>query len=165
MMNVRSHSRRRKETKFWHFWTPLMVIVLDQITKSLVCKYVFSISPVYEVTSFLNFTYTRNHGVSFGWFGEMLSPNILSIITAGVILSLFVYAYTIKEKSTAIAYGMIVGGGLGNLIDRVRFGGVVDFIDFHLLGYHPFIFNIADCAITFGAIILLWEGLISKKSI
>jgi signal peptidase II len=144
------------------------VLVLDQLTKWWIIFYVMRPPQVIEVAPFFNLVMGWNYGVSFGMlnsiseFSTWLLPFIVLAITAGLIKWLF----RVDQLRQAIALGFIIGGAIGNLIDRIRFGAVADFLDFHAWGYHWPAFNVADSAITIGAIALILDSLFTgeKKS-
>jgi len=139
----------------------LAVIVLDQVTKLWVVRDFFYGERL-EVTSFFNLVLAHNTGAAFsllagagGWQRAFFIG--IAVIAAGVI------AYLLRrhgnEPRFCLALSGILGGALGNLLDRVRLGYVVDFLDFHALGYHWPAFNVADMAITGGAILIVWDSL------
>lgn len=137
-----------------------LVLVLDQATKALALAMLAGRPPV-EVTGFFNLVLVWNRGVSFGMLqglGEM-GPWLLSAFGAAVCIALLVWLGRESRALTRIALGLVLGGAIGNIVDRARFGAVVDFLDFHALGYHWPAFNISDSAIVVGAVLLLLDGL------
>ena len=141
----------------------LLVLVLDQASKALVLARLVPVAPV-ELTPFLNLVVVWNPGVSFGMLGGVgasgpwLLIGLALLITAGFLVWL---AWS-TERLHATALGLVIGGAVGNVIDRLRFGAVLDFVDLHLLGYHWPAFNVADAAITAGAVLLLGDGLLRR---
>jgi signal peptidase II len=131
------------------------VAVVDQLTKSLVVSAIGPgrLEPRFEVVdSWLALEYTQNRGVAFGMFsglGPILAATSFAILTG--LLLLYMRQAT-PPLWQAVAVGLISGGALGNLVDRVRLGHVVDFLS---VGPWPN-FNIADCAITVGVLVLIW---------
>jgi signal peptidase II len=117
------------------------------------------------VTPFLNLVVVWNRGVSFGMFASAaaLMPWLLSGLALAVVVALGFWLRRVAHPLTGVALGLIIGGALGNVIDRVRFGAVVDFLDFHALGYHWPAFNVADSAICVGAALLLVDGLLAPR--
>ena len=112
----------------------------------------------------LSFTLVRNDGISFGFF-QTHAPWTrwaLAGFALAVSVLLIVWVRRADRLVTGVAGGLILGGALGNLIDRVRLGAVVDFVDVHPLVF-PWIFNIADSGITVGVIILLAENLLQAR--
>ena len=133
-----------------------IVIILDQLTKAVITNY-FILHESIEVTRGLfNITYIRNPGAAFGIF-RGVSETFRTIFLTGIsfammIIIFFVYRNT-KGAASRIAFSLIAGGAVGNLIDRIRFGEVIDFLDFYIGQYHWPAFNIADSAITVGVFI------------
>lgn len=140
----------------------ITVIVLDQATKIWVLN-LFDLPArgQVDVLPFFNLTMVWNRGVSFGLFqspeGQETIRWILAGFSAVVAIALAVWAWRAQRRMIALSVGLIIGGAIGNLIDRVRFGAVADFLDFGAL-YFPWVFNIADSAITIGVIVLLIEA-------
>jgi len=137
------------------------VLVLDQITKVLILD-LFSGSPqTIEVLSFFNLVLAWNRGVSFGMFGGLGDWGPWVLVGLALVISVVLARWMAKAENRLIlvSLALIIGGALGNVIDRVRFGAVVDFLDVHVLGYHWPAFNVADSAITVGAAILILESL------
>ena len=114
-----------------------------------------------EVTSFFNVVMVWNKGISFGLFNHHTDygPQILIALALAITL-LFLYFMTrIRVPVQLVAIAMVIGGAIGNVIDRVRFGAVADFFDFHVMGWHWPAFNIADSCIVLGVLVLLIKGL------
>ena len=140
------------------------IIVLDQITKWLVLDAFLPDPAPVQVLPFFNLVLTWNPGVSFGMFSGLgdLGPWILTVFALVIAAVMGVWMFRTDGRWTALGLSLLVGGALGNVIDRVRFGAVVDFLDFHVSGYHWPAFNVADSAITVGAAILIIEALFTK---
>ncbi|PCI39603.1 MAG: signal peptidase II [Rhodospirillaceae bacterium] len=138
-----------------------IVFVADQISKFLILDLFSSGPQAVQVWSFFNLVMAWNPGVSFGMFGAIgaWGPWILVAITAIISVVLAVWLGRAENRLTAVSLGLILGGAVGNIIDRVRFGAVVDFLDVHVMGYHWPAFNVADSAITVGAVFLILESL------
>lgn len=117
--------------------------------------------PVDPVTEFFNLVMVWNEGVSFGLFSQSgdLSVTILSTISLLIASGFFVWMLTLKRIFPSLGVGMIIGGAIANVWDRLRFGAVADFFDFHLGVYHWPAFNIADAAIVIGVFILIVDTL------
>ncbi len=113
----------------------------------------------------LDLTMVWNRGVTFG----LLSGDgpwhhlILALLAAGIAAFLLRWMAQAENRLTAVALGAVVGGAIGNVIDRVRFGAVVDFVDAHGWGWHWYVFNVADAAIVCGVIILIADALFRPK--
>ena len=135
----------------------LLVMLLDQASKWVILTKVMVPPHVIEVLPFFNLVLTFNHGVSFGLFsGEAdWQPYLLSALAVAISIGLFVWLAKQPSRHLAIAVGLIVGGAIGNVVDRLRISAVVDFLDFHWAGWHWPAFNLADSAITLGVISIL----------
>ena len=138
-----------------------VVILLDQVSKWVVVEHVMRPPRIIPVTDFFNLVFTFNRGVSFGLLSSdsPWAPWLLSAFALAVCVGLLVWLHSLGSRLAAVGIGMIVGGAIGNVIDRVRFGAVVDFLDFHVGGWHWPAFNIADSAITVGVIMIVLQGL------
>lgn len=143
-----------------------IVVVLDQLTKAWVLSGLDlrEMGRVEVWPPIFNLTWVENRGVSFGLFGDgsarwMLS--LFSIIVAGV---LGWWALQADRRLLITAIGFVMGGAIGNVIDRIRFGFVVDFLDFSGTRVFPWVFNIADSAITIGVILLILDSLLSERA-
>lgn len=133
------------------FGTALVVILLDQLTKLWAANSLQN--PMVFIENIFQFVLVKNTGASFGLFKDTNTLLIfLSLMVLGVVL--YFYDKIPKTIGAYIAVGLILGGGIGNLIDRIRLDHVIDFID---VGIWP-TFNIADSAITIGVILFLWFG-------
>ena len=134
----------------------LSIVALDQVTKlAILGRDVVDIYPEMEITSFLNLVLVKNKGISFGLFSRYEIGWLISILTIGIVVVLFIWMRKLERAILALPFSLIIGGAIGNLIDRLNYGFVVDFIDFHFFGWHWPAFNIADSAITVGVIFLL----------
>jgi signal peptidase II len=144
----------------------LIVIVLDQWSK----QYIFNIlqymeHPIIEVVPFFSLVKVYNYGVSFGMFNDLTYGSmILSVIAIGITLILCFMLLKIKKLYMGVAFGLIIGGAIGNIIDRVRFGAVADFLDFYIGDYHWPAFNMADSAVFIGVAIIVLDGFIGKEN-
>ena len=110
-----------------------------------------------------NLTYVLNTGVSFGLFGGGAGRWILSVFSVVVAGLLAWWATRADRRLLVAAIGLVMGGAIGNVIDRIRFGGVVDFLDFSGTGLFPWIFNIADSGITVGVVLLILDSFLSER--
>ncbi|MHB1590198.1 MAG: signal peptidase II [Sulfuricella sp.] len=147
----------------WTVWLVLSaaVIVLDQLTKQWVSQSL-GFGEVMPVMSFFNLVLAHNAGAAFsflagagGWQRGVFIG--IAAVAAAVIVHLLRKHH--GEKFFSLALALILGGALGNLIDRILLGHVVDFLDFYVQGYHWPAFNVADMAITGGAGLLIWDSL------
>jgi signal peptidase II len=138
-----------------------LIVSLDQVSKAYVLT-----GPLknIRINQFLNIVQVWNDGISFGLFSK-LNMNTVFIFITGIIALIFAYLL-VKSKTTpkAITYSFIVSGALGNLIDRIKYGAVFDFIDIHIKAYHWPAFNVADFFICLGGIMLFWNLIFNKKT-
>lgn len=139
-------------------WLAILVVVLDQVTKWIVIGAFPAGGGQAQITGFLNLVLTCNTGVSFGQLGGV-PPWILIALALAICAGLLVWLRRQDRKVPILAIGLIVGGALGNIVDRLRIGCVVDFLDFHAFGWHWPAFNVADSAIVIGVVLLLVDGL------
>jgi signal peptidase II len=129
----------------------LAVLVLDQVTKQLI---VSSLGPFdsISVLPFFNIVYAENPGSAFGMFKSLGSTFFITVsLVASGALAFLIW----KEEAYRLPYALLLGGAAGNLIDRVRLGYVIDFLDCHVGGLHWPAFNVADSALTIGIGILI----------
>ncbi len=138
-----------------------VVFVLDQLSKWWILTDVMPIPTVIRVTSFFNVVLAWNRGISFGMFDSGSPWGSWVLIALALIIVIFLSLWMLRGESmlSVLAIGLIIGGALGNVVDRIRFGAVVDFLDFHIGGSHWPAFNVADTAITVGAAALIFEAL------
>lgn len=143
----------------------LVAALLDRASKWLL----LDVWPVpvggVEVSSFLNLVMAWNRGVSFGlldrdWPGL---PWLLSGLAVAIVVALIVWLRRVEERRLAVAIGLIVGGAVSNVIDRLVYGAVADFLDFHVAGYHWPAFNLADSCIVAGVALLLLDSLFTGR--
>jgi len=144
-----------------------MVVILDQLTKYLVLKKFYLHESVKVIPGFFSLTYVRNPGAAFGLLAGA-SGAWRTIFFVTVSLAALVVIAALVRKTTdrlpLIAFSLIGGGAVGNLIDRVRFGEVVDFIEWYYRSFHWPTFNIADSAITAGVVLLAVDMLFGKRT-
>jgi signal peptidase II len=137
-----------------------VILLLDQLTKYAVTRS-FALHETLEVTQFFNLVLVYNRGAAFsllsdasGWQRELF---IIIAIAASIWITWLLQKYAL-QTIFCLALSLILGGALGNVVDRVAYGAVVDFLDFHAFSYHWPAFNLADSAITCGAVLLLWDA-------
>ncbi len=145
----------------------VVVVLLDLWTKGLATESLTLYRPV-EITSWLNMTLAHNYGAAFSFLSDAggwqrwLFTGLASVVT--LVLIVWLFRLTVREKLTAVGLGLIIGGAVGNLIDRIVNGYVVDFIDVFYQDWHWPAFNLADSAITGGVILLLLDALLQSIS-
>ncbi len=145
-----------------------LAAALDQASKAAVLRF-FGESGCANhrsaLTSFLDLVLTCNSGVSFGLFNRTgLSSLIFSVLAAVVVVVLLFWLTRVGSGFLAIAIGLIIGGAIGNVVDRLRFGAVVDFLYFHAGSWYWPAFNLADSAICLGVAAILLDGLLLRRS-
>ncbi len=139
------------------FWLSLLIIGLDQATKWLALNYLLPYQPKI-ITPFFNFTLMFNKGAAFSFLSNYpeISTIFFSILSAAISIAIIIWilGYTANQKLKAFSLSLVLGGAIGNLIDRLLQGKVTDFISLHYQQYYWPTFNIADSAIVVGAILL-----------
>ena len=142
-----------------------LVAIADQAVKWLVLDYFSTHADPVEIAMFFNLVLAWNRGVSFSLFHseEAYAPFALAALALVISVGLAIWLRRIEHRWPATGVGLVIGGAIGNVIDRLRFGAVVDFLDFHWAGYHWPAFNIADSAITLGVIFLITDGLFRRS--
>ena len=149
---------------FFNYSIIIFVFFLDRISKYLILKYFEkSIDQNIIINSFLNFNLLWNDGIAFGLlqFEQKLFYNFVTLLI--FVILIIVSRLASKSKGLEkICYLMILGGGFGNLFDRLYYGSVIDFIDLNYNNFHWFIFNVADMFITIGILILIISEFIKK---
>lgn len=132
----------------------LVLVIVDQLVKILVTKVLALHESIVVIKNFFNLTYVRNTGAAW----SILSGNRLLLIFISFIALILIYLYLIKDKDLneidIVSYGMLIGGIVGNLIDRIVYGYVIDYLDFKIFNYNFPIFNVADTLIVISIIII-----------
>ena len=147
--------------------TAIGVVILDQLGKAAVRgRFAGGAAGGPEnVAPFFNIVLIHNRGMSFGLFnsGGGLNALLFSLVAAAIVAVLIYWLSRVESWLLAVAIGLVIGGAIGNVIDRLRFGGVVDFLDFHVGSWHWPAFNIADSAICVGVAVMLLDGLLLRR--
>jgi signal peptidase II len=151
--------RRRLE-----IWLPILIVIVDQITKAMVRSAVPLHTSVTIVPGLVDFTHVRNTGAAFGILNLADFPFkslVIAFVATAALVGVGIYAMSLAHHQLAARIGLalIIGGAAGNLIDRVLFGSVVDFVDVYWRTYHFWAFNVADSAITVGVGIMILDML------
>lgn len=145
----------------------LAAFLIDQASKWFVIDFFDkAISPI-KYGNYFNLVEAWNTGVSFSMFddGGMLGSVLLSVFALGVVIFLAFWLKKEQNRLIQISLGLIIGGALGNVVDRIRFGAVYDFLDFHYQTWHWPAFNMADSFICIGAFLIIVHGLFNSKKI
>lgn len=145
----------------WVVWIAAAITALDQATKLLVVRYLGEAEARVVIPEFFNLVHWRNTGAAWGmlqgWNWVLAGISILTVLA----LYLFRHTLQLEKPAARVALGLITGGIIGNFIDRVRVGSVIDFLDFHIAGRHWPAFNVADSAICCGValyILVTWRS-------
>jgi signal peptidase II len=146
----------------------VLVAAADQLAKAWILQFFAArgdAARLVPVTPFLNLVLTMNRGMSFGLFntGAAFNAVIFAALAAIIVVALLVWLARTREAWLATAIGLVVGGAVGNVADRLARGAVVDFLDFHLGAWHWFSFNLADAAISVGVALMLIDGLRGRR--
>ena len=145
-----------------YVWMMAAVVALDQVTKLLVDR-LMALHESHEVLDgFLRLTYVRNRGAAFGILSDAELPfqaGLFSLLSLAALAAIGLYAWRLPAQSRLprMALAVIMGGAIGNLIDRMRLGYVIDFVDAYLGPHHWPAFNVADSAITVGVVLLVLD--------
>lgn len=139
------------------FLISLIILLIDVLTKQIVIRTMFPHQSITIIHNFFQITYAKNTGVAFSILeGKQLLIIIMTLIVLGIFIKY------IKELATTkydiIAYALVIGGALGNLLDRIIYGYVIDFLDFQIFNYNFPIFNVADIGIVVGIFLLLLKN-------
>tara|TARA_S200000501_G_scaffold119292_1_gene112078 strand:+ start:488 stop:931 length:444 start_codon:yes stop_codon:yes gene_type:complete len=142
----------------------VLIVVLDQLSKFIVHSSMNLYDSFNVIPYLLNFTYIRNEGIAFGinFPGGKIFFIIFPILITFYLISLLKNK-EFEDYPSQVALYLIIGGAIGNILDRIFRGYVVDFIDVHINGNHWYVFNIADSAVTIGLFFLLYSSIIIKK--
>lgn len=146
-------------SKFLSVIAAALILAIDQFTKSLIIS---CPDKKQVVASFFNIVLVKNKGIAFGMLGDIVSPAVFAFVAVAVVFSLLIF--TNKTSYYRLPVVIIVAGAIGNVIDRLAYGAVIDFLDFHLYGYHWPAFNIADIAIVVGTSMLFLTSCLEKEN-
>jgi len=146
----------------------LLLFVADQLLKAVIMGPIGlqALGQIY-LLPILNLTWVENYGIALGMLqaGHAVERWGLVIATSVIAAIVAVWIWRERNRADIFVLGLVLGGALGNIVDRIRFGYVVDFIDFHIGGFRPFlVFNLADAAITIGVLVLLVRAFFSRDA-
>ena len=153
-------------SRYW--WITGVIIVADQITKLLVHRSLGLYDSIAVIPGFFDLVHVRNEGVAFGLLNDTdlgFKAVITSALAVAALLGIIWYARQLQahERLARLGVAAILGGAIGNLIDRVRLGYVLDFVDVYWGTWHFWAFNVADASITVGAILVMTDLLLVKQ--
>lgn len=144
-----------------------LIFILDQASKWLLLNVVdMPGRGIVPLTDFFNLRMVWNRGVSFGMFSADTATGRYALIffALAVVVFLVVWLARAHNRILAVAIGLVIGGAVGNVLDRAVYGAVADFFDFHAWGYHFYTFNIADAGISLGVVLLIYESIFISGS-
>ena len=141
-----------------------ILVLADQISKTIVVKTMSLYESIPVIQNFFHFTYITNDGMAFGInfpFGYYIFTTVSILLT----FFLFWYLWSVRTHSIVIRLGIsfIIAGAIGNLIDRIFLGAVIDFLDFMIGNFHWYVFNLADSYVTVGMVLVLIDSIILEK--
>ena len=141
-----------------------ILVLADQVSKAIVVRTMSLYESIPIIPNFFHFTYITNDGMAFGIdfpFGYFIFSTVSLLLT----FFLFWYLWSVRNHSIVIRLGlaMIIAGAIGNLIDRIMLGEVIDFLDFMIRDFHWYVFNLADSYVTVGMVLLLIDSIILEK--
>lgn len=142
--------------------TALVVILVDQLSKYWILSHVLENDYIIRLTPFFNIVKAWNTGASFSMFSDKgaLGAIVLCVVALAIVAALLWWLKGEKNRLSQLALGMIIGGAIGNVIDRVRIGAVFDFLDVYWGSHHWPAFNAADSFICIGAVILIIQSIV-----
>jgi signal peptidase II len=148
----------------------VVVALLDQASKLWILSVMLPRPPGQQLITlapFFNLVLVWNRGVSFGMFSHESAWNavLLTLVAAAIVGGLVVWLKRTRDGLLAAAIGLVIGGAVGNVVDRLRFGAVVDFLDVHAAGWHWPAFNVADSAICIGVGLMVIDSLLGKREL
>ncbi len=157
----------RKEEKNLVFVLSLIIVILDQVTKYAAIKHLKYQKPIVIIEDFLQFNYVENRGAAFGILQGRRVLFLIITITVVLLISFYLVKYYNQMNTiTRVSFAMLIGGAIGNLIDRIRFGYVVDFISVKLINRYDFpVFNIADISVVISTMFIIYLVLFDKLEI
>lgn len=148
-------------------WVTILVLTLDRLSKSLALNFLIPYDP-YPVMRFFNLTLAYNKGAAFSFLNNASGWQTIFFGVLAISVSLFLLAklkqISSHQRLLSISFALIIGGALGNLMDRIYYGHVIDFLEFYVSHWHWPVFNIADSAICIGAGLLLIDAMTTKKN-
>lgn len=163
----RVHEKVQRISRLAYGLVAAAVFVGDQLTKSMVERSIPEYSVIPVIPHFFNLTHSKNPGAAFGLFAD--SPAawktaLLVVVSALLIATVVGVVWKSRrlQWEAGVGLALILGGAISNLIDRIRFGRVVDFLDFYFRSYHWYTFNLADSAIVVGACFLILQVIIGE---
>lgn len=146
----------KKDHHILFVFTALAVTILDQVSKFIISRSIGNYETISVIKGFFNLVHVRNRGMAFGMMNRPdagMALYFLIAVTVIAVLAILIWSFRLRNEDRRLLFGLslILGGAVGNLIDRIRIREVVDFLDVYIGSYHWPAFNLADSAITIGA--------------
>ncbi|MBV8438007.1 MAG: signal peptidase II [Silvibacterium sp.] len=161
---------RVRDWRVWLLGVSALIVLLDRVTKHWVARHVQEGDAITVIPRVFRITHVENPGAAFSLFTDSPHPELMrwmligfSLLAAIVVLIVLVRIGR-RFSLTALSMALVLGGALGNVWDRIRYGTVVDFLEVHIVHYHWPDFNVADSAIVIGGILLLLDSLLSPSA-
>jgi signal peptidase II len=163
-------TRVRNISRLMYAAIAVLVLAGDQLTKRMVQASIPLGTIVSVVPHFFNLTHTQNSGAAFGLFSDSPSPwktALLVLVSAALLVTVIGIAWRSRRMQweAGVGLSLILGGAFSNLLDRIRYGHVVDFLDFYFRSYHWFAFNLADSGIVVGAGFLILQVVFAQEPV
>lgn len=152
---------RGRNALVW-LWLSLLVLLLDQASKLAVIEQLAAYVDVIAITGFFNLVHVHNTGAAFSLFADQPGWQrgfFIGVAALAAAVILYLMHKTQGRRLFSIALALILGGAIGNVIDRILYGHVIDFLDIYVGSWHWPAFNVADAAISIGAVMLIWDGM------
>ncbi len=152
---------RGRNALVW-LWLSLLVLLLDQASKLAVIEQLAAYVDVIAITGFFNLVHVHNTGAAFSLFADQPGWQrgfFIGVAALAAAVILYLLHKTQGRRLFSIALALILGGAIGNVIDRILYGHVIDFLDVYVGRWHWPAFNVADAAISIGAVMLIWDGM------
>ncbi len=147
-------------------WLSAVVVILDQLTKQWI-EESFIVYETYPVTGFFNLTLVYNKGAAFSFLADAGGWQRWFFTGLALLISSYLVFWLMQLRKTQVllplAIAMLIGGAIGNVVDRFLYGHVIDFLDFYIQNWHWPAFNLADSAIFLGVTLFIWDSFFSKK--
>lgn len=167
-VNIKSIISELSAKKSYFVFFIIIPLVTDIITKYIILNTLTPYDTIPVINGFFNIVYVLNPGAAFGFLKNLDASYrqlLLTAVAAAAVIIIFIMFIKEKRRAAVISLSLIISGASGNMIDRIRIGKVVDFLDFYIKSYHWPAFNVADICITCGVALMIADILFSKKKI
>jgi signal peptidase II len=162
-----AHVKVQRISRLIYVLVAALVFVGDQLSKSVVERSIPEYAVIPVIPHFFNLTHSKNPGAAFGLFADSPAAwkTVLLVVISALLIATVIGAVWKSRRlhwEAGVGLALILGGAISNLVDRIRFGRVVDFLDFYFRSYHWFTFNLADSAIVVGALFLILQVIVGE---